>query len=200
MAGGPSTVALVTGASRAGALGSIGAACLTPSAIEDFAARVRARIDKPFAINLFMPHAQPAISSRELEKAIGASANHRNELGLPEPKLVPPYEDDFPAQLEAVLRVKPAALSTVFGLVDTEYLIAEKRAGIFVIGTATSLEQARARKRSPAPTPSSCRALKRVATAGSLIQMPKIPTSRCSGCFEPVLASQKIRSSPRAGP
>jgi nitronate monooxygenase len=150
MAAGPSTVALVAESSRAGALGSIGAAYSTPAAIEEFAASVRARTDKPFAINLFLPHPPPAISSRELEKAIGASANYRTELGLPEPKLVPPYEEDFSAQFEAVLRIKPAVLSTVFGLLDAQYLQAAKRARLFVIGTATSFEEARAQEESGA--------------------------------------------------
>jgi nitronate monooxygenase len=150
MAVGPSTVALVAESSRAGALGSIGAAYSTPAAIEEFAASVRARTDQPFAINLFIPRAQPVISSPELEKAIGASAKYRNELGLPEPKLVPPYEEDFSAQFEAVLRIKPAVLSTMFGLLNTQYLQAVKRAGLLVIGAATSFEEARAQEESGA--------------------------------------------------
>lgn len=63
MAGGPSSPSLVSEASRAGALGSMGAAYSNAAAIEDFAATVRRFTDRPFGINLFVPHSMPEISS-----------------------------------------------------------------------------------------------------------------------------------------
>jgi NAD(P)H-dependent flavin oxidoreductase YrpB (nitropropane dioxygenase family) len=62
MAGGPSSPDLVAAASKAGALGSIGAAYSSPAAIEDFAAAVRRQTDQPFAINLFAPHPVPTVT------------------------------------------------------------------------------------------------------------------------------------------
>ena len=63
MAGGPSSPSLVSEASRAGALGSMGAAYSNAAAIEEFAATVRRSTDRPFGINLFVPHSMPEISS-----------------------------------------------------------------------------------------------------------------------------------------
>lgn len=70
MAGGPSSPDLVAAASKAGALGSIGAAYSSPAAIEDFAAAVRRQTDQPFAINLFAPHPVPTVSPKDIEAAI----------------------------------------------------------------------------------------------------------------------------------
>src|SRR4030081_1339646 len=55
MAGGGDTPRLVAAVSEAGALGSIGAAYLTPQQIADSAKAVRALTSRPFGINLFAP-------------------------------------------------------------------------------------------------------------------------------------------------
>ncbi len=53
MAGGATTVELVSEASKAGVLGSLGAAYMSPEQIEAAARDIRARTPLPFAINLF---------------------------------------------------------------------------------------------------------------------------------------------------
>jgi nitronate monooxygenase len=53
MAGGPSSVELVTACSAAGALGSFGFAYTQPEEMKRQAAAVREKTDKPFGINLF---------------------------------------------------------------------------------------------------------------------------------------------------
>ena len=53
MAGGATTVALVAESSRAGVLGSLGAAYLSAAQIEQAAGAIRERTDRPYAINLF---------------------------------------------------------------------------------------------------------------------------------------------------
>lgn len=142
MAGGPSSPALVAASSAAGALGSIGAAYSSPPAIVEFAQAVRARTDCPFAINLFIQHPQPKIDAAALERARRATAGYRVELGLPTPEFAAPYEEDFDAQFEAVLRAKPAALSFVFGVLPAEHMRAARDAGMLIIGTATTPEEA----------------------------------------------------------
>ena len=144
MAGGPSSPELVAAASAAGALGSMGAAYSTPQAIVEFAAKVREYTDRPFAINLFAPHAQPTVSDAHIARAIAATRPYRAELGLAQPTLSPPYEEDFIPQFEAVLRVKPAVLSFVFGLLPEVCVVAAKQHGIAVVGTATHPAEARA--------------------------------------------------------
>ena len=142
MAGGPSSPELVAAASNAGALGSMGAAYSTPQGIAEFAATVRAKTDRPFAINLFAPHAQPALAQHQVDAAIRGTARYRNELGLPTPRLAAPFEENFDLQFEAVLRAKPIALSFVFGLLPAEHLKAAQKENIAVIGTATTPDEA----------------------------------------------------------
>ncbi|MGV1789764.1 NAD(P)H-dependent flavin oxidoreductase [Rhizobium sp. A37_96] len=144
MAGGPSSVELVAATSSAGALGAMGGAYSNAAAIEAFAAQVRQRTDKPFSINLFIPHSIPEVASDRVDRAVEATARYRQELELPSPQLEAPYEEDFDAQFEAVLRLRPACFSFVFGLLPAEHVRAAKKAGIPLIGTATTLDEARA--------------------------------------------------------
>jgi nitronate monooxygenase len=144
MAGGPSSVELVAACSAAGALGSMGAAYSNPAAIVQFADAVRQRTDRPFAINLFIPTPVPRIDRDQIDRAIAATAHYRAELGLSTPDVVPPFEEDFDAQFEAVLKAKPAVLSFVLGLLRDEHSKAARKAGILLIGTATTLAEAQA--------------------------------------------------------
>lgn len=144
MAGGPSSVELVAAASAAGALGAMGGAYSSAAAIEAFADQVRQRTDKPFAINLFIPHSIPEVPADQLERATEATAPYRAELQLPAPQLSTPYEENFDVQFEAVLRIKPACFSFVFGLLTAEHIRESKKTGIPLIGTATTLDEARA--------------------------------------------------------
>ncbi|WP_349956259.1 nitronate monooxygenase [Rhizobium sp. ZPR3] len=144
MAGGPSSAELVAATSAAGALGAMGGAYYNAAAIEAFAAQVRQRTDKPFSINLFIPHSIPEVAADRVEQAAEATARYRQELELASPQLAPPYEEDFDTQFEAALRLKPACLSFVFGLLPADHVREAKKAGIPLIGTATTLEEARA--------------------------------------------------------
>ncbi|MCA1404017.1 nitronate monooxygenase [Ensifer sp. IC3342] len=142
MAGGPSSPVLVAAASAAGALGSAGAAYSSPEEIEKFAAQVRQRTDRRFAINLFIPHPIPQIDPGTIERAFAATAKCRAELDLAPAPFSGPYAEDFDAQFEAVLRTGPAVFSFVFGLLTAEHMRAARRAGMLLIGTATTPEEA----------------------------------------------------------
>ncbi|MCA1439406.1 nitronate monooxygenase [Ensifer sp. IC4062] len=142
MAGGPSSPELVAAASAAGALGSAGAAYSSPEEIEKFAAQVRQCTDRPFAINLFIPRPIPQIDPGTVERAFAATAKYRAELDLAPAPFSGPYAEDFDAQFEAVLRVRPPVFSFVFGLLSAEHLRAARRVGMLLIGTATTPEEA----------------------------------------------------------
>jgi nitronate monooxygenase len=142
MAGGPSSVELVAACSAAGALGSMGGAYSNPAAITQFANAVRQQTDRPFAINLFIPAPAPFIDREQVDRAIEATSQYRAELDLPAPNVVPPFEEDFDAQFEAVMKAKPAALSFVFGVLPSEHSRAARNAGIVLIGTATTFAEA----------------------------------------------------------
>ena len=142
MAGGPTTVDMVVASSKAGALGSIGGAYSTGPVIEDFINNVRAKTSGPVAINLFIPHNIATVGADKIAKAIQATEKYRGELKLAAPELKPPYEENFNLQFDSVLKVRPDVLSFVFGLLEEEYVKAAKKENIYLIGTATTLDEA----------------------------------------------------------
>jgi nitronate monooxygenase len=141
--GGPSTPELVAAVSNAGGLGSLGAAYLTPDQITDAIRRIRALSSRPFNVNLFaggwsMKQGFDAGPMLEL------LAEVHGKLGLPPP--VPPTSepDPFPAQLEAVLDARPPIFSFTFGIPDGDAMSRLKARRIAILGTATTVEEARA--------------------------------------------------------
>jgi nitronate monooxygenase len=139
---GPSSVELVSTASQSGALGSVGAAYMGAPEIENFVAKVRGQTFGPIAINLFIPQLEPRISELQILKAIESTQQYRKELGLSPPVLLPPYEEDFDKQFETVLKLRPQVFSFVFGLLKKEYVQAAKKEKIYLIGTATTIDEA----------------------------------------------------------
>jgi nitronate monooxygenase len=142
MAGGPSSPELVISACNAGAMGSIGAAYSSPLQIKDFVMKVRAETSAPFSINLFIPGPEPLITDKQIIRAIELTRPFREELGIPQPQLFPPYEENFDSQFEMVLKLKPHVFTFVFGILKSEYVKAAKKENILLIGTATSVEEA----------------------------------------------------------
>lgn len=144
LAGGGSTPELVAAVCNAGGLGSLGAAYLKPANILAEIEQTKRLTSKPFVVNLFVPYKDPAFSEEQISRAFKATAPYREELKLPTPQLKPPFSENFDEQFEAVLKSKPAAFSFTFGTLDSYYLEACRNADIFLIGTATSLEEAEA--------------------------------------------------------
>src|SRR5712672_2729381 len=95
MAGGGDTPRLVAAVCEAGALGSIGAAYLTPQQISDSAGAVRSLTSRPFGINLFAPVPLPE-GPRDSRRAVERVTPHYAELGLPAPAAPSLPADSFP--------------------------------------------------------------------------------------------------------
>lgn len=143
MAGGPSTPELVAAVSNAGALGSLGAAYLSPTQIRDAVAAVRRLTDRPFAINLFIPSPAPP-NLAEVEASHALLAPYRAELGLPIPSLPTPITIPFEDQVKATLEANAAAVSFVMGAMDPALVRAFQDRGAVVMGGATTVAEARA--------------------------------------------------------
>lgn len=143
MAGGIDTPELAAAVSNAGGLGSLGCAYMTAQAIEAAAARVRALTSRPFAINLFAP-SQTADDRDAVARVSPILQEFRAALGLPATPPPVPAGDEFAAQLEAVLRVRPAVFSFTFGTPAQWQIEALQARSIAVVGTATSVEEAEA--------------------------------------------------------
>jgi nitronate monooxygenase len=142
MAGGPDTPALAAAVSGAGGLGSLGCGYLTAARIEAVAADVRARTDRPFALNLFARAEQP-FDADAAARVSPMLDEIRRELSLSPPTPRSP-SDGFVAQLEAVIRARPAVFSFTFGMPSRDELQAVRGAGIVTVGTATTLAEAEA--------------------------------------------------------
>lgn len=142
MAGGPSTPSLVAAVSNAGGLGSLGGAYLAPEALTREIQETKEKTPRAFAVNLFVPTPDPVIDEMTLHRALKATKNYREELGLEKPDFKPPYAIDFDRQFEAVLREQPAAFSFVFGMLDRKYIQECQNRGIYTMGTVTTLDEA----------------------------------------------------------
>ncbi len=142
MAGGPDTPALAAAVSSAGGLGSLGCAYLSPPQIEQVAQQVRALTDRPFALNLFV-RADAADDAAAEARVAPVLARFRAELGITGSSDGPRATLVFEDQLDAVLRVAPRVFSFTFGVPTREQLAAVRARGIAIVGTATSVEEAR---------------------------------------------------------
>lgn len=143
--GGLSSATLTAAVSEGGGLGSYGLYGYDATRIRETAASIRERTSGPFALNLWLPlgdevtpHDVDAAPSRDalrpLYAAAGAAVPSLPELFLP------PLEE----QLAAVWEARPAVLSVVFGVPGPSVVTEAHRLGIRVMGTATTVAEARA--------------------------------------------------------
>jgi nitronate monooxygenase len=144
MAGGPSTPELVAAVSDAGGLGATGVGYVGPDAVRETIRAIRALTTKPFGINLFAPEATPAVpSAGDVARAQAAVAPFRTEVGLA-PAATPAAAHPFREQLRVVLEERVPVFSFTFGALSPEDVAALARSGAVVMGTATSVREARA--------------------------------------------------------
>lgn len=143
--GGLSSVALTAAVSNGGGLGQYGLYGCSADRIRAIAAELRAATSRPFALNLWLPtgdEVRPADIDPHVVLAPLLPVYER--LGIEPPEapdvFLPPIEE----QLEAVLEARPAVLSVVYGVPDAATVEAAHARGTRVIGTATTVAEARA--------------------------------------------------------
>ena len=140
---GASLEALTVAVSIAGGLGTFAIATLSPGEIGPAIAGVRAQTDAPFGVNLLMaPKATP--DPAELDVALARLAPWYRELGAPLPAAPNQFAQDFDAQLAAVVEAAPPMASFTFGVLTRAQVNALHAAGTLVVGTATTVAEARA--------------------------------------------------------
>lgn len=138
---GASTPAMAAAVSQAGGLGSL-APGSGPAALNDAIDAVRAATERPFAVNLFVlggVSPDPAQLARAMERL----APYHQSLGLPPPQVPAKWAEDFTAQLAVVIERAPAVASFTFGCLNAEQVARLHARGIAVIGTATTVAEAR---------------------------------------------------------
>jgi nitronate monooxygenase len=141
--GGLSSVELTALVSERGGLGSYGLYGYTPERIIETAVALRAATQRPFALNLWVPHDDVTeIAATEFDRYARALQPFFDELGLDRPQQPERYLPPFDEQFAAVLEVAPALVSFVFGVPPTEMVEAAHERGIRVVGTATTVDEA----------------------------------------------------------
>ncbi len=146
MAGGATTVELVAAVCESGGAGFVAAAYSTPEQIADVCRAVRARTRRPFGINLFAPTPIPRHPD-DPRSALERIAPFHTELGIAPPSLPGSPGESFDAQLAAALGGGASYFSFTFGIPPSDALAAIRAAGMFLIGTATTVDEAIALER-----------------------------------------------------
>jgi nitronate monooxygenase len=144
--GGSATVELVAAVGNAGGFGILPCAYLTAEQIAAQTAALGEKTSRPFGVNVFVEHPPYEADAAVLAHAHERLRPYREELGIPHPErpAVPP--DRYQAQIEAILRARPAVFTFTFGIPDAQTLRRFRDAGIFTIGTATTVDEALALK------------------------------------------------------
>ncbi len=145
--GGLSSQKLTAGVSNFGGLGSFGAHGLEPSAIADIIAEIRSLTTKPFAMNLWVSmEDEGARFSDEaaFRRAASRLAPHIAEAGGTPPIFAPYRPLRFEDQARILLDAKVPVFSFLYGIPAEEILVEAKRQSIATVGTATTVDEAKA--------------------------------------------------------
>jgi len=144
--GGLSAVDLVVAVSESGGLGSFGAHHLDGAGIRDVAVRIRARMARAFALNLWIPLGDsndPQLSDAQWRAAVEPLKPYFEELRVALPERPARFGPRYEEQIEALLEVKPPVFSFVFGVPAPVVLERCRAAGIATVGTATTPAEAK---------------------------------------------------------
>ncbi|ASR47416.1 NAD(P)H-dependent flavin oxidoreductase [Paenibacillus kribbensis] len=142
MAGGVSTPELVAAVSNAGGLGNLGGGYLTPEQLRSEIQKIKQRTDQPFGVNLFVPE-----QSEDSEEAIYRMADYLNKyrikLGTAQNPAIMKFSESFEEQVQVLLEERVPVFSFTFGIPSQDVIQTMKQHGIFIIGTATTVDEAK---------------------------------------------------------
>lgn len=141
MAGGATTPELVASVSNSGGLGSLAGGYLPPAEIKSAIRRIRELTAKPFSVNLFLPEEHQA-TQEQMQQACDAINDCASEIGISISPIAGPYAPSFDEQLAVLLEEKIPAASFTFGIPSPAAIKALKSNQIFVMATATTLDEA----------------------------------------------------------
>jgi nitronate monooxygenase len=140
---GASTQAMALAVSKAGGMGQLAAAGLRPEQIGEGVAELKRDTDAPFAVNFLMT--DPVGPDADLvETALKWLKPWYEARGIPLPPPPNDFAQDFAAQLRAVIEAAPPVASFAFSILTADQVAALHAAGVYVIGTATTVAEAKA--------------------------------------------------------
>lgn len=132
-------VSLSAAVARAGGMGACGALLMSPDAIADWAAQMRAAANGAFQMNLWIPDPEP-IRDAAQEQDVRAFLGQWGPEVRAEDAEAP--LQDFEAQCEALLQAGPAVVSSIMGVYPEAFVARLKQSGIRWYATVTTLEEA----------------------------------------------------------
>ncbi|PWA13099.1 nitronate monooxygenase [Pueribacillus theae] len=143
MAGGITTPELVAAVSNAGGLGSIASGYMSPESLRESIRQTKQLTDKPFQVNLFVPgEDEVELSREELEEADKLLHPFYNELEIDIQELPTNFTEPYDELVDVVIDESIPVVSFTFGIPSEEVIQRLKQAGAFVIGTATTVNEA----------------------------------------------------------
>ncbi|WP_293048957.1 nitronate monooxygenase [Mycobacterium sp.] len=140
MSGGPTTPAMVSAATRAGALGMLAAGYKTVEAIEGEIKAVRAE-GIPFGINVFAPNPVPVDPQRYRAYAAIVQAD-ADRFGVTLPPQPIEDNDGFDEKIELLLDDPVPMVSFTFGIPPRDVIAALRRVRSVVVQTVTTADEA----------------------------------------------------------
>ena len=143
---GTSSAAMAAAVTNAGGLGSIGVGALDAAGAATMIAEVRARTSGPFNVNVFCHQPAAPDHARETAWIDRLRPEFARAGAAPPTRLVEIYKSFIVDEdmLHMLLQARPAVVSFHFGLPPRTTIDALSRAGIVLLATATSLDEARA--------------------------------------------------------
>lgn len=136
---GITTPKFVEACCKAGMLGSIGAGYLNGEETLKFIQEVKNLTTKPFNVNLFVPE-QSGFDQTVIQKARQELQPFYDELGITEtPHIV--STEVFNEQIQAIIDEDVKIVSFTFGIPSIATITKLKEHGIYLIGTATTVEE-----------------------------------------------------------
>ncbi|HSI67422.1 MAG TPA: nitronate monooxygenase family protein [Planococcus sp. (in: firmicutes)] len=145
MAGGPTTVALVSSVSEAGGMGTLGAAYMKPEELRKAIEEIKNLTDKPFGVNIFTAHMEDDFT--RLEEVQQALNPFRSELGIKEVQSSYASPDWSSEQFNLCIELEVPVISTAFGCLNESQMKEAKRKGAKVITMVTTVAEAQAAER-----------------------------------------------------
>jgi nitronate monooxygenase len=145
--GGFSSQRLSAGVSNFGGMGSLGAHSQTPSLIRETISEMRSLTSRPFAVNLWVSmEDEGAFSSNEaaFQRALARIAPYMSELSAQPPPYKRYEPIAFEDQVQVLLEARIPVFSFIFGIPRREILDEFRRIGTVLIGTATTVAEAKA--------------------------------------------------------
>jgi nitronate monooxygenase len=139
---GAATIELVVAVSEAGGFAILPCAYLTPEDIARQITAVRNATSCPFGVNLFVEVQPYEPDDARIAVAHENLRRYRAEFGIPHPDAPAKPAEHYRGQIDAILDARPAMFTFTFGIPDAITLQRFRAAGIFTMGTATTVAEA----------------------------------------------------------